>query len=124
MPHPSEHHDVARPLSAEEADELAEVARLFGTGSRLRLLWAMVDGERTVEELAERTGLEQSAISHQLRILRQGRLVRVRRAGRHAHYRLYDHHVPELLAAIRHHREHVDPGPATELPAATREARR
>jgi hypothetical protein len=40
-------------------------------------------------------------------VLRQHRLVAVRRDGRHGHYRLHDHHVPELLAAMRHHYEHV-----------------
>jgi DNA-binding transcriptional ArsR family regulator len=83
--------------------------RAFGTGSRLRLLWAMLGGEQTVEELVELTGLASSSASHQLRLLRHGRLVAVRRVGRHAYYRLHDHHVAELLQAIRHHHEHVEP---------------
>lgn len=83
--------------------------RAFGAGSRLRLLFAMLTGERTVEELVQLTGLAPSAASQQLRLLRQGRLVAVRRAGRHAYYRLHDHHVAELLTAIRHHHEHVEP---------------
>ena len=109
MPHPSEHGPVARPLDPAEAEELAETMRAFGSASRLRLLVALVDGERTVEDLASAAGLEMSAASHQLRILRSLRLVRVRRAGRHAFYALHDHHVTELLAAVRHHREHVHP---------------
>src|SRR5918999_6296632 len=99
MPHPSEHRSAARALDAEEADALAESMRDFGAGSRLRLLWAMLPGERTVEELVELTGLAPSAASQQLRLLRQGRLVAVRRVGRHAYYRLHDDHVAELLAA-------------------------
>lgn len=95
-------------LTANEAESLAESMRAFGAGSRLRLLWSMLDGERTVEELAELTGLAPSAASQQLRLLRQGRLVAVRRAGRHAYYRLHDHHVGEMLAAIRHHNEHLE----------------
>ena len=83
--------------------------RAFGTSSRLRLLWAMFDGECTVEALSAATGLEHSATSHQLRLLRHARLVAVRRAGRHAYYRLHNHHVAELLAAIRNHHEHVYP---------------
>ena len=109
MPHPSEHRDAGRELSSEEAEVLAEDMRVFGTASRLRLLWAMLDGERTVEELAAATGAAQSATSHQLRLLRRSRLVAVRRSGRHAHYRLYDHHIADLLAAIRHHHEHLHP---------------
>ena len=92
----------------------AEAARLFGAASRLRLLWAMLDGERTVDELGRATGTEQSATSHQLRLLRQARLVAVRRDGRHAHYRLHDLHVRDLLVAIRYHREHVEPSEPSE----------
>jgi DNA-binding transcriptional ArsR family regulator len=107
VPRASEHLPVHRPLELDEAEALAEAMRAFGAGSRLRLLWAMLDGERTVEELVEATGLAPSSASHQLRLLRQGRLVAVRRNGRHAYYRLHDHHIAELLAAIRHHYEHV-----------------
>jgi DNA-binding transcriptional ArsR family regulator len=107
--HRSEHAPVDVALGVEEAEALAESMRAFGAGSRLRLLWAMLGGERTVEQLVEATGLGTSAASHQLRLLRQERLVAVRRDGRHAYYRLHDHHVAELLGAIRHHHEHVRP---------------
>src|SRR5215210_5575192 len=116
MPHPSEHRAADDPLGFDEAEELAEAMRAFGTASRLRLLWAMLEGERTVEELSRATGLEQSATSHQLRLLRHGRLVSVRRTGRHAYYRLHDHHVADLLAAIRHHHEHVHPPEPLKVP--------
>lgn len=91
--------------------------RTFGTASRLRLLWAMLEAERTVEELTSATGLAPSAASQQLRILRQAGLVAVRRAGRHAYYRLHDDHVADLLAAIRSHHEHVHPGELSFPPA-------
>lgn len=109
MPHPSEHSPLDRPLEPDEAEALAESISAFATASRLRLLWAMLDGERTVDELADRADLSPSAASQQLRLLRQGRLVAVRRVGRNAYYRLHDHHVPDLLAAMRHHHEHVHP---------------
>src|SRR3954453_3670138 len=108
MPHPSEHSDAGRPLGADEAQALAEALRAFGSASRLRLLWALGDGEPTVEELAGAVAMEQSAVSHQLRLLRQQRLVAVRRDGRHAHYRLFGHHLPDLLSALRNHDEPVD----------------
>ncbi|HWH95911.1 MAG TPA: metalloregulator ArsR/SmtB family transcription factor [Baekduia sp.] len=107
MPRPAEHRDAARPLDAAEAAGLAEAMRAFGTASRLRLLWALLEGEQTVAHLAAAVDMDQSAVSHQLRLLRQQRLVAVRRDGRHAHYRLFDHHLPELLAALRHHHEHA-----------------
>jgi len=106
MARPSEHKSATRPLPAREAEQLAEAIAAFATGSRLRLLWAMLDGERSVAELAAETGFSQAATSQQLRVLRQARLVRVRRDGRRAFYELHDHHVPELLAAMRHHYEH------------------
>ena len=118
MPHPSEHLTSTSPLGVAEAEALAEAMRAFGAGSRLRLLWAMLPGERTVEELVEATGLAQSAASHQLRHLRQGRLVAVRRDRRQAYYRLHDHHVAELLSAIRSHYEHVHPSAELLAPVA------
>lgn len=111
MARPSEHRPATRPLPPEEAQHLAEAISTFGAASRLRLLWALIEGERTVEELTEETGLTQSATSQQLRVLREARLVKVRRDGRHAIYSLYDHHVPDLLAAMRHHYEHVEAAP-------------
>src|SRR3954466_13400988 len=99
MPHPSEHRAPETPLDAAEAEVLAEAMRAFGTASRLRLLWAMLGGERTVDELARATGLGPSVTSHQLRLLRHGRLVAVRRSGRHAHFPLPGHHVADAPGA-------------------------
>lgn len=107
MPHPLEHDSPTRPLGRPEAEALAESMRAFGTASRLRLMSALLQGERTVEELAAGNGLTHSAASQQLRVLRQHRLVSVRRHGRNSYYRLHDSHVADLLAAIRHHYEHL-----------------
>lgn len=115
MPHPAE-HELSEPLSGDEAETLAEAMRVFGAASRLRLLWAMRDQERTVEELVAAAGMSSSAASQQLRLLRQARVVAVRRAGRHAFYRLHDHHVADLLEAIRSHHDH------THLPEQPRRA--
>ena len=87
------------------------------------MLAELVDGERTVEQLAAVAGLSPSATSHNLRILRSLRLVRTRRDGRHAYYALHNHHVPELLAAVRHHHEHVNPPAPVELPTQEATAR-
>ena len=106
VPHAAE-HELDEQLSANEAETLAEKMRVFGTASRLRLLWAMRGQERTVEELVAATGMSSSSASQQLRVLRQSRLVAVRRAGRHAFYRLHDHHVADLLEAIRSHHDHT-----------------
>ena len=117
MPDPSEHAPPARSLGPEEAQQLAETLKALASPSRLRVLVELVGGEHTVEELAEASELSPSATSHNLRILRSLRLVRTRRAGRHAYYALYDHHVPDLLAAVRLHHEHVNPPAPVQLPA-------
>src|SRR3954453_7982618 len=124
MLHPSEHRAPEAPLDAAEAEVLAEAMRAFGTASRLQLLWAMLGDERTVDELARATGLGPSVTSHQLRLLRHGRLGAVPRAGRHApppSHPFHDHPGPELLAAIRHHYEHVHPPEPVSLPTQTTE---
>lgn len=115
MPHPLEHSSPQRPLGRGEAEQLATAMRAFGASSRIQLLWALLEGERTVEELQEATSLSQTLVSHQLRILRDLHFVSVRRSGRHGYYRLHDHHVPDLLAAIRHHLEHVQ---SAQVPGA------
>ena len=117
MPHPAEHAVVSRPLGADEATELAETLKALGSPGRLRLLAELLPGERTVEQLAAAAELSLSATSHHLRILRALRLVRGHRDGRHVRYALHDHHMADLLAAIRHHQEHVHPPAAQELPA-------
>jgi|SRR5215218_1722882 len=121
MPHPSEHTPASQPLDVEEAAQLAETLKALASPARLRLLAELVAGERTVEQLAAAGGLSVSATSHHLRILRALRLVRGRRDGRHVCYALHDHHMADLLAAIRHHQEHVHPPAAVELPSAESE---
>ena len=115
MPHPAEHGAASRTLAASEADELAETLKALASPGRLTLLVELLDGERTVEQLAAAAKLSPSATSHHLRILRGLRLVRTRRAGRHAYYALHDHHIADLLAAVRHHHEHLYPPPAVDL---------
>jgi len=116
MPHPSEHTSANEPLELDEAERLATAMTAFAAPSRLRLLFALLDGERSVEQLAERAGLGPTVASQQLRVLRQLYAVTVRRDGRHAYYRLFDHHMADLLTAIRHHGEHRAPRAVPELP--------
>src|SRR5215211_7241855 len=73
------------------------------------MLASLLDGALTVEDLAAAVDLSPSATSHNLRILRSLRLVRAHRTGRHIFYALHDHHIADLLAAVRHHHEHAHP---------------
>ena len=95
----------ARLLAAREIDAVAEVFKLLGDPTRVRLVDALSHGERCVCDLASLVGISESAVSHQLRLLRGARLVRVRRTGRLAFYSLDDHHVVGLLHDTRKHVE-------------------
>jgi len=107
--HPSDARALAslRPqlLGAETVTAVAEVFKLLSDPTRVRLVDALTHGERCVCDLASLIGLTESAVSHQLRLLRSARLVRVRRAGRLAFYSLDDHHVIGLVHDTRKHVE-------------------
>lgn len=97
-----------RLLTDRSVQSIADVFRLLGDPTRVRLVDALTHGERCVCDLAALVGLSESAVSHQLRLLRAARLVRVRRAGRLAFYSLDDHHVVGLVHDTRRHvEEHV-----------------
>lgn len=84
-------------LSAETAQALAETFRVLGDPTRIRLIAAMATAERCVGALAALVGMSESAVSHQLRMLRAARLVRTRRAGRQVFYTLDDGHILALF---------------------------
>jgi DNA-binding transcriptional ArsR family regulator len=96
----------ARLISPADVQSVADVFKLLGDPTRVRLLDALALGERCVSDLASLLGLSESAVSHQLRLLRGARLVRVRRTGRLAYYTVDDHHVIGLLHDTRKHVEH------------------
>lgn len=96
-----------RLLAAATVGAVAEVFKLLGDPTRVRMLDALSHGERCVCDLAALVGLSESAVSHQLRLLRGARLVRVRRSGRQAFYSLDDHHV---LGLVHDARKHVEEG--------------
>jgi DNA-binding transcriptional ArsR family regulator len=117
MPDSSEHGSAFRSLDSREAEDLAETLKALASPGRLIVLTELLSGKKTVEQLATSAGLSVSATSHHLRLLRTLRLVRARRDGRHVYYAPHDHHLADLLAAVRHHHEHVHPPVAIELPA-------
>jgi ArsR family transcriptional regulator len=90
--------------------ELARVAALFRALSdptRLRILSLLGEAECCVHELCAHTAMSQPAVSHQLRLLRVGGLVRARRVGREVFYALDDEHVMELVSQARSHAGHA-----------------
>ena len=84
-------------LSMEQQMRLAELFRMFGDTTRIGILSALGERELCVGELAETVGLTVSAVSHQLRLLRAGRLVTCRREGKQMLYALADDHVRVML---------------------------
>jgi DNA-binding transcriptional ArsR family regulator len=108
-PHPHDPQTLAnvraRLLSDAAVSSVADVFKLLGDPTRVRVVDVLSHGERCVCDLASLVGISESALSHQLRLLRAARLVRVRRTGRLAYYRLDDHHVVGLLHDTRKHVE-------------------
>lgn len=86
--------------------ELADFYKVFGDFSRIRILFALLDSELYVNELADLLKMSQSAVSHQLRILRQNRLVKVRKDGKTSLYSLDDDHVYRILTQGLEHLSH------------------
>lgn len=94
-------------LDVETAREVAETMQALSTPSRVRILGRLREGPCSVTELAEAVGMEASAVSHQLRVLRHLRLVVGERSGRNVLYALHDSHVGVLLEEATYHVAHL-----------------
>lgn len=121
----------ARLVPGTVAAALADTFRVLGDPTRVLILDAIADGELCVCDIATLVGLSESAVSHQLRVLRNTRLVRGRRQGRLVFYALDDEHILDLFAqGLRHvqeearlHRAAGGPRAAAAAPpSATRQA--
>jgi DNA-binding transcriptional ArsR family regulator len=84
-------------LTEEKLKELAETFKVLGDLTRVKILYGLLNAELCVCEIMEYTGMSQSAVSHQLRILRTMRLVKYRREGRSIYYSVDDEHVNVLF---------------------------
>ncbi len=82
----------------EELYDLAELFKVFGDSTRIRILFVLFESEVCVCDLAEALNMTQSAISHQLKILKQSKLVQSRREGKSVFYSLADAHVRTIIA--------------------------
>ena len=88
-----------------ELYDLAELFKVFGDSTRIRILFVLFEAEVCVCDLAEALHMTQSAISHQLRILKQNKLVNSRREGKSIFYSLADAHVSTMIAQGMEHIE-------------------
>ena len=81
----------------EVLSDLADLFKIFGDSTRIKILYALLRSELCVCDIADLLGLTQSAISHQLRILKHARMVKNRRAGKVVYYSLADDHIKTLF---------------------------
>ncbi len=105
--HPSA--DSLYPLLMENAHneealyEVAELFKVFGDSTRIRIIFLLFQNEECVCDIAKKLNMTQSAISHQLRILKQARLVTARRQGKTIYYALADHHIGTIFHQAMEH---------------------
>ena len=95
-------HDHIKKLEVvpteEELMDLAELFKVFGDSTRIRILFQLFDKEVNVGDLADALNMNQSAISHQLKVLKQAKLIKNRRDGKSIIYSLADEHVRTIIA--------------------------
>ena len=104
------HEDLLKIVNETMPDEnelydLAELFKVFGDSTRIRILYVLFEAEVCVCDLAQDLNMTESAISHQLRILKQNKLVKNRREGKSIFYSLADDHVRSIIAQGREHIE-------------------
>lgn len=113
------HEDVIHKVRQDMPEEgllydLAELFKVFGDSTRIRILYALSASEMCVCDIAALLGMTQSAISHQLRILKSARLVKNRKAGKVVFYTLDDSHVADMFAQGLEHVKEYGGGAAHE----------
>lgn len=87
----------------EQLYDLAELFKIFGDSTRVKILYALLDTELCVCDIAKLMEVTQSAVSHQLRVLKNSKLVKFRREGKTVYYSLADDHVIHILAQGMEH---------------------
>jgi ArsR family transcriptional regulator len=92
-------------VSEVELCDLAELFKVFGDSTRIKILYDLFQGEKNVTEICEDLEMNQSAVSHQLKILRTSKLIDARREGKTMIYSLADDHVKTIIAMGKEHIE-------------------
>jgi len=102
------HHDIVEKVSKVMPDEgvlyeAAELLKIFGDSTRIRIIFVLCQSEMCVCDIAKLLGMTQSAISHQLRVLKQMKLVKNRREGKTVYYSLADGHIQNIISQGMEH---------------------
>ena len=102
--------DIVHKVMEQQPDDeilydLAELFKVFGDSTRIKILYAMFDNELCVNDIAKLLNLSQSSVSHQLRILKSSKLVKFRRDGKSIYYSLDDEHVRAIISMGMEHVE-------------------
>lgn len=102
------HDDIIERISEFSPDndalfDAAELLKVFGDSTRIRIIFVLCRGELCVRDIADSLAMNQSAISHQLRVLKQARLVSTRRDGKTIYYSLCDDHVKNIFYTAMEH---------------------
>lgn len=97
--------EMVADIDEEELIDLAELFKVFADSTRIRILYALFRGEKNVGEICTELGMNQPAVSHQLKILKASKLVKARRAGKAMYYALADEHVETIIAMGKEHIE-------------------
>jgi len=101
----AENDYMIKDLDEEELLELAELFKMFSDSTRIKILYDLFDGEKNVSEICEDIEMNQSAVSHQLKALKNGKLIKSRRDGKAIYYSLDDDHVKTIIAMGKEHIE-------------------
>ena len=105
-----ERDDIVEKVSEQQPDDeilydLAELFKVFGDSTRIKILYSMFENELCVNDIARLLNLSQSSVSHQLRILKTSKLVKFRREGKSIYYSLDDEHVRAIISMGMEHVE-------------------
>lgn len=113
---------VVEEPTVDEIGAAVQTLKLLADDTRLRIIWNLLHGEHSVNELADHLSMQAAAVSHHLAKLRLAGVVTTRREGNRIYYAAHDDHVEALVQEALHHAEHLGVGPARHHRSRVRRA--
>jgi DNA-binding transcriptional ArsR family regulator len=113
---------VVEEPTIDEIGAAVQTLKLLADDTRLRIIWNLLHGEHSVNELADHLSMQAAAVSHHLAKLRLAGVVTTRREGNRIYYAAHDDHVEALVQEALHHAEHLGAGPARHHRSRVRRA--